>query len=69
MGFPMDEAFVDGRTEIYMKETIQTAFNKAQVSLLAQHKAGNIKVNGSKAKWPVKGFANGQMEPSTKVFG
>lgn len=50
MGFPMDEAFVDGRTEIYMKETIQTAFNKAQVSLLAQHKAGNIKVSGSKAR-------------------
>lgn len=50
MGFPMDEAFVDGRTEICMKETIQTAFNKAQVSLLAQHKAGNIKVSGSKAR-------------------
>jgi len=50
MGFQMDEAFVDGRTEIFMKETIQTAFNKAQVCLLAQHKAGNIKVSGTKAR-------------------
>ena len=45
-GFPNGRGIRRWKNEICMKETIQTAFNKAQVCLLAQHKAGNIKMSG-----------------------